>query len=191
MEGGFSDEEAVSSEAPEGEGGGAPEGGATGSAGVESESEGGSSVEVVLPPPAPRPEATNRPRRRGGTAAIAMSECWAAGRSERTGVHEIGDVGDVGRQSLRTLEQAFWKCFGDKVSEWNPCFSAEGQERFSFHGDVDAHNVEVDLEDDLVKKQPSRVNLRALLDDLFADEAHGSPSPAAPCWILGAGVWTS
>ena len=95
-------------------------------------------------------------------------------------MHEIGDVGDVGRQSLRTLEQAFWKCFGDKVSEWNPCFSADGQERFTFHGDVGEHNVEVDLVDDLVKTQPSRVNLRALLDELFADEAQGRPMNLRP-----------
>ena len=102
-------------------------------------------------------------------------------------------AGEPEPQSLKALEKAFWKCFGDKVSEWNPCFSEEGQERFRFDGDVGAHDVEVDgekdfvrtqpevdLEKDLVKTQPTRVNLRSLLDVLFADEAQSRPLDLRP-----------
>ena len=93
---------------------------------------------------------------------------------------EPGDLGEQAPQSLKALEQAFWECFGDRVSEWNPCFSEDGQKRFSFHADVGAHNVEVDTQEDLVKKHPTRVNLRALLDVLFADEAQGRPLDLRP-----------
>ena len=71
------------------------------------------------------------------------------------------------------MEAAFWECFGDIVSEWNPCYSEEGHVRYTFDGEVGAHNVEVDCTKDLVRDEPIRVNLRAVLDKLFADEAAG------------------
>ena len=41
------------------------------------------------------------------------------------------------------MEEAFWEFFGDKVSEWNPCFSESGVARFFWDEEVGAHDVDV------------------------------------------------
>jgi len=135
-------------------------------------SDSASSVEVAPPPPQPHPEA--RSRHRGSTTKLRVCS-FGGGPKERDegGGGAVEDVGEEGAQSLKAMEKAFWECFGDKVTEWNPCYSDEGRVRYSFHRDVGAHNVEVDSGEDLVRGEPIRVNLRAMLDQFFADEAAG------------------
>ena len=97
-------------------------------------------------------------------------------RSGRCSVESQGEPEDAREeeaQSQKAMEAEFWKVFGDKVSEWNPCYTDDGQVRFSFDKEVGAHNVEMDVETDLVRNAPVRVNLRALLDDLFAQDLAG------------------
>ncbi len=144
-----------------------------GAAADDRASDSASSVEFVPAPPQPHPEA--RSKRRGSTSKLRVCS-FGGGPEKRDGEGAGGAVEDVdekGGQSLQAMEQAFWECFGDKVSEWNPCYSDEGHVRYSFHQDVGAHNLEVDCGEDLVRGEPTRVNLRAMLDQFFADELAG------------------
>ena len=49
------------------------------------------------------------------------------------------------KQDKSVMETKFWECFGEQVSEWNPCFSDDGEQRIRFlwDPDVGAHDVEV------------------------------------------------
>ena len=79
-------------------------------------------------------------------------------------------------QSQKQMEEVFWEFFGDKVLEWNPCFSEEGAPRFFWDEEIEAHDMEVDreaLEEGFWKtmkgtwvdaKCPERVRLRSVLD---------------------------
>ena len=75
------------------------------------------------------------------------------------------------------------------MSEWNPCYTAEGRWRYKWDDDVGAHDVDVDVSDEglqgrvseieairkISAKEPERLNLRAVLDRVF-DEADCSDS---------------
>ena len=148
--------------------------------GDDAEGESEASEEVhLLPPPAPHPAARSRAKdsKRGRKGSRLVQRLCGAGFSaqqgERCEADGAGVGGEEGPQSLKAMEAAFWECFGDIVSEWNPCYSEEGHVRYTFDGEVGAHNVEVDCTKDLVRDEPIRVNLRAVLDKLFADEAAG------------------
>ena len=153
-----------------------------GAAADDGASDSASSVEIVPPPPQPHLEA----RSKRGRLKSKLRVCSFGGGSDGRG--EVGgggggaaeEGGEEGAQSLKAMEKAFWECFGEKVSEWNPCYSDEGRVRYSFHRDVGAHNVEVDGEEDLVRGEPIRVNLRAMLDQFFADESAGRPLDLRP-----------
>ena len=89
---------------------------------------------------------------------------------------------DVQTQSW--LETQFAKFFKGIVSEWNPCFTEDGQLRYRWDEELGEHDMEVDraslegtsegqarLEVDV--RAPDRINLRSLLDGVFTagDEA--------------------
>ena len=149
------------------------QGGGGASAGEES----GSSVEFAPPPPQPHP-VPRAARKTPRSVLNARVRHFAGCRTE--GDLAAEGLGEEGEQSQKTMEKLFWEHFGDKVSEWNPCYTDDGHVRYSFDKDVGAHNVEVDCETDLVKQEPVRVNLRAMLDEFFADEAAGRPLDLKP-----------
>ena len=83
-----------------------------------------------------------------------------------------------------TQEAAFWDYFKDLVSEWNPCYSDEGSQRFVWDPDVGAHDV------DFV--EPERSCLRAVLDKVFAPGDAGGAVDLTPVReLLAALVQTS
>ena len=63
-----------------------------------------------------------------------------------------------------------WEFFKDKVSEWNPCFTSDGEERFFWDEEVGAHDVETTI---VVGGVPERTRLRPLLDRVFASAKEG------------------
>ncbi len=70
------------------------------------------------------------------------------------------------------------------MSEWNPCYSDEGSQRFVWDPDVGAHDV------DFV--EPERSCLRAVLDKVFApDDAGGAVDLTPVRELLAALVQTS
>jgi hypothetical protein len=117
---------------------------------------------VVPPSPAPHPV----PR-----MALAL---MGGGGSQEGGAGPDVDGVD-GKQLLSKKEEEFWEFFGKRVSEWNPCFAEDGRVRYSFDRDVEAHNVEVDDGEDLVRSEPHRMNLRGILDEYFAQLDAGEP----------------
>ena len=51
------------------------------------------------------------------------------------------------KRSLEDATTEFWKYFREKVSEWNPCHIEEdGRVRYRWNEDVEAHDVEVELD---------------------------------------------
>ena len=86
----------------------------------------------------------------------------------------------MGVKTRSTLEDEFYEFFKDIVCEWNPCFSEDGQWRYKWDEELGAPDVELlvsALGEDLLSekqaigkisaKEPDRVNLRRLLDDVF------------------------
>ena len=90
-------------------------------------------------------------------------------------------------QTQSGLEQAFAQFFEGVVSEWNPCFTEDGQWRYKWDKEFGAHDLEVDpalLETAegqarlaVDPRAPDRVNLRSLLDGVFTCLLYTSPSP--------------
>ena len=85
-------------------------------------------------------------------------------------------------QNKAQLEREFWQCYGKSVSEWNPSFSADGQQRIRFHWDPDvgAHDVEMMMPKGLDELEPSRSNLRCVLDEVLGGINNGSPLDLTP-----------
>ena len=85
-------------------------------------------------------------------------------------------------QSKAQLEREFWQCYGESVSEWNPSFSADGQQRIRFHWDPDvsAHDVEVMMPPGIDESEPCRSNLRAVLDAVLGNIQNGDPVDLTP-----------
>ena len=132
-------------------------------------------LEVVLaravePPPAPHPsERPARVLKRRPTAEIARQATSAATKL-------LEDV--AATPSLEEKEQEFWKFFRRRVSEWNPCFTEEGEQRVSFHWDAElaAHDVEVAFADGVDSHEPARTRLSEILAEVLG---HGTDSAEA------------
>ena len=84
--------------------------------------------------------------------------------------------------TLDAKTREFFEFFGKRVSEWNPCFSEDGEQRVSFLWDeeVGAHDVEVaertEPPDGFDQAEPSRIRL----SDVLADVLHPpTPTPDA------------
>ena len=89
----------------------------------------------------------------GGSGAEACGRARGAGAA-REGVGDGGgERGGDGEEDRRV--------FFDLVSEWNPCFSEDGEARFQWDEEVGAHDVVAMM---TMRGTPERVNLRALLD---------------------------
>lgn len=103
------------------------------------------------------------------------------------------------QQLQSSLEKQFAEFFEGIVSEWNPCYTEDGRWRYKWDTEIGAHDVDVDLDpldevelDDAEReafvardkdrsteakavrevnaREPDRVNLRGLLDKVFAVE---------------------
>ena len=95
------------------------------------------------------------------------------------------------------MEQQFAEFFEGIVSEWNPCFSGDGRWRYKWDTEIGAHDVDVELDPldeagllsdekaafderelkrsseakavrEVNAREPDRVNLRGLLDKVYA-----------------------
>ena len=96
--------------------------------------------------------------------------------------------GNEGVKMRSVLEDEFYNFFKDVVCEWNPCYSEDGRWRYKWDDDI---GPDVDFPAELVPddfrgmssekraqtlvsgKEPDRVNLRDLLDNVFAVEEAG------------------
>ena len=89
-----------------------------------------------------------------------------------------------GVKTRTALENEFYEFFKDIVTEWNPCFSEDGQWRYKWDEEIGAFDAE--LPTDMMEghftseqiarsrvsgKEPDRLNLRALLDSVFGSSA--------------------
>ena len=80
---------------------------------------------------------------------------WAEIRDARMG----GDMLDLGilkpeneeKQLQSSLEEQFADFFEGVVSEWNPCFTDDGQWRYKWDEEIGAHDV--DMDQDLLDEQ--------------------------------------
>ena len=130
-------------------------------------------------PLAPESSGVRRRRSRGHPASVPNSE-----RARRLDV-SLGDFGvlkpeNENKQSQSALEKEFDAFFGNMVSEWNPCYSDGGQWRYKWDEEIGAYDVDVELPADATSEQkavhmvsgraPDRMNLRRLLDRIFAEE---------------------
>ena len=105
---------------------------------------------------------------------------------------------EEGHQLQSSLEREFAEFFAGIVSGWNPCFSSDGRWRYKWDTEIGAHDVDVevdplddvaDLDEEQMTKfqecqarwtseekavwevnarEPDRVNLRGLLDRVYA-----------------------
>ena len=91
-----------------------------------------------------------------------------------------------GVQEQRVLEKCFDDFFGKLVlSEWNPCRDDAGRWRFFWDSEIGAHDVECLVDEDLTSEgravrdvpslAPEMINLRSLLDRVFASEGGKKP----------------
>ena len=138
------------------------------------------------------PEGSVRPRRSRRAAVKASMEQESpsmpqnlARRSEET-------------ESQTALEKRFWRIFGDRVSEWNPCFDDQGGVRFRWDAEVGAHDVLVDtaLVDleavpEVDVRAPERMRLRHLLEKTLQDESNGGKLDLQPVRRLVAALVNS
>ena len=104
--------------------------------------------------------------------------------SPRGTVRRAAPRDEVRRAEKGAKETEFWNYFSKLVSEWNPCFSDEGAERFVWDAAVGAHDVDF--------SEPERSCLRAVLDKVFADaDATGDLDLTPVRELLSALVQTS
>ena len=99
---------------------------------------------------------------------------------------------NAGVQSQASMEEEFWKYFGELVSEWNPCYSTDGRVRYTWDEEIDAHDLELCVpcgggDVDARSRAPSvdvnspeRTHLRALLDAVLRDDQEGKPIDLQP-----------
>ena len=99
---------------------------------------------------------------------------------------------NAGVQSQAAMEDEFWNYFGELVSEWNPCYSADGKARYTWDEEIGAHDVEVCLPcggdsaggtrglPQVDVMNPERTRLRVLLDAVLRDEQEGKPIDLQP-----------
>ena len=71
-------------------------------------------------------------------------------------------------QSQAQMEHVFAEYFGGLVSEWNPCYDADGNVRYFWDEEVGAHDVEVT--GGVSAACPERARLRTVLDRVFREE---------------------
>ena len=79
----------------------------------------------------------------------------------REGLAQRAKEAETEAESMAGMEKKIGAYFCDLVSEWNPCFSEDGEARFLWDDAVGAHDVHATM---TVSNAPERVNLRALLD---------------------------
>ena len=73
------------------------------------------------------------------------------------------------------MEHAFGTYCKDIVSEWNPCYDHDGNERFKWDEDIGAHNVEVDV------AESGSVAAAEAPVSMCCDDEGIAPVPAASC----------
>ncbi len=124
---------------------------------------------MVFPTPSP------------ATAALAggraFQQAAAAGRVPMS-VKNVEEDRDGGPQSLKDQEAKFWAFFGDKISEWNPCFDDHGKCRFDWDAEIGAHDMSVHLEGEVSLKDPHRVRLSAVMKAVFSGKQGRGESEA-------------
>jgi len=92
---------------------------------------------------------------------------WRQGAVERKRADVQEELGrrakelETEAESVAGTEKKIGAYFCDLVSEWNPCFSEDGEARFQWDEEVGAHDVVAMM---TMRGTPERVNLRALLD---------------------------
>ena len=121
----------------------------------------------VEPPPVPHP--SPRPRRKlksRPTAEIATQQTVAPTKL-------LEDAAET--PTLPEKSEEFWKFFRRLVSEWNPCFTEEGEQRVSFHWDpeLEAHDIEVACADGVDSREPCRTRLSEVLAEVL-DQGSGA-----------------
>jgi hypothetical protein len=152
-----------------------------------------SDVRYVLVPPAPPvPEVERGSKRRGWRWGDRQANM--AGDVVDLGI--LKPV-EEDQQLQSSLEDQFAEFFEGIVSEWNPCFTGDGRWRYKWDTEIGAHAVDVELdpldeaglegpeeakfrereakrssEEKAVRevnaREPDRVNLRGLLDKVYA-----------------------
>ena len=124
---------------------------------------------------------------------LICGPCAPSGAGERGLGEMAGEVvggvkdpwaGAERAQSQRAMEAEFWKYFGRRVLEWNPCFSEEGERRvrFSWSAALQAHDVEADVAEveSGEAAKPERARLGAVLEEVFAAEERGESLDLGP-----------
>ena len=92
------------------------------------------------------------------------------------------------KESQRVLEKRFWSLFGERVSEWNPCFDEDGHVRYEWNAEIGAYDMVVedagaeDLEalPSVDVRAPERMRLRHFLDKVLQDELADRPLDLQP-----------
>ena len=125
---------------------------------------------VVPPPPAPvGPPRQKRSRLSRQLRAQASEEDATRGKYDHN-----SDV-----QTQAQMEHVFAEYFGGRVSEWNPCYDADGNVRYFLDGGVGAHDVEVT--GGVGAACPERARLRTVLGRVFREEElDAKPGQAQP-----------
>ena len=136
------------------------------------------SVDAVPPPPVPEAAAvrenSDRKRKRDLKTRTTDEDVRGKRVTEATLLFQRTESeaapGDEGAQdaedvSVAEKEREFWRFFKGLVSEWNPCFAEDGQQRVSFQWDenVGAHDIEVSWAEGVDPAAPSRARLSEVL----------------------------
>jgi len=152
-----------------------------------------SDVRYALVPPAPPVPEVERVKRKGWRWGDRQAKM--TGDVVDVGVLKPAEEG---LQLQSSLEREFAEFFAGIVSEWNPCFSSDGRWRYKWDTEIGAHDVDVEVDplDDVADleekekakfeecqarwtseekavwevnaREPDRVNLRGLLDRVYA-----------------------
>ena len=144
-------------------------------------------VRYLRVPPVPAPIADVRRDRRRERADVAQA------------IDEFGMMkSDKDEKQLQTvLEREFADFFGEIVSEWNPCYDADGHWRYKWDDEIGAHDIGVSLEPEtsdtrakeiVSAREPERMYLRALLDSLFERSDDLVDVDVQPLWRLVAAL---
>jgi len=137
-------------------------------------------VAAVVRPRSEQVAATARCGRRGRPDGVGAGQ----GLAQMIASPAAADVFHERNRDVRLqsdLESSFAEFFGGMVSEWNPCYADNGQWRYRWDEEIGAHDVEMDMDvdassataeekalHDVEARWPERLNLRALLDKIFA-----------------------